>query len=91
MAHRGQNNLIHPQPCLPGGCFIQTSYRRRHVKHLYDGAPLGSQIPAVSAADIVRRDPPLFIGGARQRNQRLLSRYKMPDLYCVPHRVNVLY
>ena len=60
-----------------------------HIEYLDDGAALGAGIPAVSAADVVRRDAPLLVGGARQGEEGVLPGDEVLHLYRIPHSVDV--
>ena len=89
MAHRGQHHGVRVQARLFGGGLVDPGGGRRHAKDLDDGAALTALIPAVPAADVVRRNAPLLVGGAGQGDHRVLSGDKVLHLDRVPHGVDV--
>ena len=89
VAHRGENDAVRVQPRLFGGGLADPGDGGGQAKHLEDGAPLGAGIPAVAAADVVRRDTALLVGGTGQGEQSVLPGDEVPHLYRVAYGVNV--
>ena len=89
MAHGGENDLVRIQPGFFRIGFVDAGGGGGQIKYFDDAAALRAGIPAVAAADIVRRDPSLLVGGACQRNKRILPGDKMLHLHRIAYGVNV--
>ena len=89
MAHGGQNHGVHGKPCLSGIGLVDAGSGGGQIKDLYNGAALRACIPAVPAADVIRRDAPLLVGGAGQCDQGVLTGDKMLHLHRVAYGINI--
>ena len=89
MAHGGKKYGVHVQASLFRVGFVHAGDSGGQVKHLDDRTALRPPIPAVAAADVVRRNAPLPVGGTGQRNQRVLPGDGVLHLHRVAHGVNV--
>ena len=84
-----EHDLVIVEPRGARRLLVDARRRRREGEHLDDGRTLRAAVFAVSAAEIVRRNAPLFVGGACERNERLCARDEVPHLHCVARRINV--
>ena len=76
-------------PCCLRRLFIDPRRGRGQAKQFQNRRTLRAVKVAVSAADVVGGNAALLVGGARQRDQRLLAGHEMGDLHGVPHGVDV--
>ena len=89
MIHGREDHFVHIQPGFFCIGLVDAGDGGGHVKYFDDGASLRTGVTAVSAAQIVRRDPALAVGGTGERDQCVLPGDKVPDLYGVSHGVDV--
>ena len=89
MAHGRKNHPVHRQTGHFSVGLIHAGGSGGHVKDFDDTAALAPQIPAVPSADVVRCNPPLFVGGTSQRDHRIRSGDIVLHLNRIPHGVDV--
>ncbi|CAN3969206.1 BmrU protein, partial [Dysosmobacter welbionis] len=89
VTHGGEVDLVAVDARLFCRLLIDAGGGDGHIEYLDDGAALGAGIPAVSAADVVRRDAPLLVGGARQGEEGVLPGDEVLHLHRIPHSVDV--
>ena len=73
VAHGGQDHFVHIQPRLFCIGLVDAGSGGSYIKYLDHAASLRPQIAAVAAADIVRNDAPLLVGGTGQGDQGILA------------------
>ena len=89
VVHGREDHGVGVQPCPAGGGLVQAGAGGGQAEHLEHRTALGTAVAAVPAADVVRGDAPLLVGGARQGDQRGLAGDGVAHLHGVAHGVDV--
>ena len=89
MAHRRENDRIRLNSKSLGRGLIDSGNGGGEIKDLDHAAALGAGIPAIAPADVIGSNAPLLVGRTGQSDQRILPGYKMFDLDCVAHCIDV--
>src|SRR5690606_15598755 len=71
------------------GPFVQSRAGGGQPEHPHDGRALGAFVYGRNAADVVRRDPALLVGGTGERDRGFRAAYDVGDLHRVADGVNV--
>ena len=89
MACGGENDVVRIKPRRFRCDFGEPGGGDGEVEELEDGRSLAARKGAGYAADVVRRDSALFVGGARERDQGVLSGDVVLHLHGVAYGVNI--